>query len=166
MYPPHKSPAIINRYWSVISQALDSWPEPITVEPAQGVAFSTFVARLRDSVSALREHAYDGVELSFEQIEKLKEMGTRVVNDKVLLGQKSNLKDTIPLVQENKPSQADILSVTNPNDTVLKAVGTLIRYNVITMAKVSGVETTVVSEKLKSLTCIPAGESETIIYAG
>lgn len=61
IYPPHKSPNIVKRYWPVIATALADYPTATKVVFDGKRSASTDLARLRDAINALQEYEYEGI---------------------------------------------------------------------------------------------------------
>jgi hypothetical protein len=165
-YPSHKSPAIVKRYIPLVKTALEVYPEVCEFKP-DGVRFSTFVARFRDSISALREYPYEGVSFSVEETEKLSQMRTRVVGSALAVGCKESLR-SYKAKAVGQLARADVVglvhTVNDPTKRTLKAIGQCLEDNIFSSINITGISEDEVAKILPNISITNLGK-ELVLYA-
>lgn len=126
-YPPHKSPAIVNRYYPVFRTALDKFPEPYWFKPHPEVNFNTTVSRLRDTRKALLDYIYPGIRLTLDERENLDQFIVSVKTDYIGIGTRSVLRDMGPVLEETTTTNERQLPLgNNKSQAVLDAACVLL----------------------------------------
>lgn len=166
-YPPHKSQNIVSRYLPMIVTALAAWPEVSEFEP-DGVKFSTFVARFRDSIAALQQYEYEGADFTLEELGKLELLKTRTVANKLLVGSAEALKlyNSSPAGQLTRTNTIGLVrTVDAPTKELLEAIEVCLRNGVFVSMNITGLTADAVRAVLKDVE-ITELNNELILYYG
>lgn len=142
-YPPHKSLNIVRRYWPLVRQALEAFPHVVELQNTGDVAFTTFVARMRDTISALQDYDYPGIKITTQQQATLAELTTKVSEDVLLVGNLTAVKSHAKKQPVGKAVHVSDVRVTNtldqPSKEVLQALYVLLRQGIIDSVNITGI---------------------------
>jgi hypothetical protein len=145
IYPPHKTPSVVEQYEPIIKKAIAAHPNPVHAKPER-VSSSTFIARLRDSIKALGEYHYPHTTLTPEELGFLETtklvVSQNAATNSIVIG----TQDSIRRLRNQRPAgQIAAVDSTNltaevdaPTELVLKAMAILVQAQIAETFSISG----------------------------
>lgn len=153
----HLTQNVIERYFPVVMKGVEAWPREVEVERFKGFKQSTFVARCRDTLKAVREQPSE-FDLSTKQIQALQELKIKATLTGIAIGPGTKYTPV-----HSKESQPRVVEREGLTPKELHAIGVLVESGLLDSYTFTQTPLATIRQHLDYLTIIETPEG-VIIY--